>query len=291
MKRFFNSKGSGYSSRNVIIGDAYKRSDNLSYFYNNPVGILMDLFPLNFNYVSACNRNAKVGSFIENRQWKIPQPFMVYCPDLIQGIEGEVKLHTGEDEVIWDFIVDFNRRSENRSTFKCLLGNGRLVFAWCMYLNTEQNSKPTNNNRHYYYPYLMGASKQLTSAARAIHLDNDISKYRRWFVPVVDSNHLSLYVFDPSARKVVILDSLADSASYICGGTDSMKSMVTKMHYTLSLIGDFHAKNCGVKDWVIEKCKDVPQQYNGFDCGVFMMKFMELWDWEKLVHWFDQVTI
>ncbi|KAF9619584.1 hypothetical protein IFM89_007411, partial [Coptis chinensis] len=38
-------------------------------------------------------------------------------------------------------------------------------------------------------------------------------------------NHWWLYVFDPSARKVVILDSLAGSASYICRGTDSMKSM------------------------------------------------------------------
>ncbi|KAF9599623.1 hypothetical protein IFM89_001365, partial [Coptis chinensis] len=170
-----------------------------------------------------------------------------------------------------DFIVDFNRWSENKSTFKCLLGNGRvtsfLVFAWCAYLNAEENSKSTNYNRHYYYPMLIGASKvktkndmQLTSTARAIKLDNDISEYRRWFVPVVDSNHWWLYVFDPSARKVVILDSLAGSASYIYGGTDSMKYMVTKMHYTLSLIGDFHAKNCDVKDWVIEKCKDVPQQ-------------------------------
>ncbi|KAF9619111.1 hypothetical protein IFM89_005125, partial [Coptis chinensis] len=89
-----------------------------------------------------------------------------------------------------DFIVDFNRWSENRSTFKCLLGNGRvtsfLVFAWCAYLNAEENSKPTNYNRYYYYPMLMGASKaktknemQLTSAARAIKLDNDISEYRR----------------------------------------------------------------------------------------------------------------
>ncbi|KAF9607787.1 hypothetical protein IFM89_000685, partial [Coptis chinensis] len=137
-----------------------------------------------------------------------------------------------------------------------------FVFAWCAYLNVEQNSKPTNNNRHYYYPYLMGASKvktknemQLTSAAHAIHLDNDISEYRKWFVPVVDSNHWWLYVFNHSAHKVVILDSLAGSASYICGGTDSLKSMVTKMHYTLSFIGDFHAKNCGVKDWVIEKYK------------------------------------
>ncbi|KAF9595002.1 hypothetical protein IFM89_035976 [Coptis chinensis] len=104
---------------------------------------------------------------------------------------------------------------------------------------------------------------QLTFMAHAIKLDNDIIEYRRWFVPVVDSNHWWLYVFDPSARKVVILDSLAGSASYICGGTDSMKSMVTKMCYTLSLIGDFHAKNCDVKDWVIEKCKDVPQQHNG----------------------------
>ncbi|KAF9592937.1 hypothetical protein IFM89_019142 [Coptis chinensis] len=59
-----------------------------------------------------------------------------------------------------------------------------MVFAWCAYLNAKQNSKPTNNNRHYYYLYLMGASKvktkneqQLTSAARAIHLDNDISEY------------------------------------------------------------------------------------------------------------------
>ncbi|KAF9615559.1 hypothetical protein IFM89_024591, partial [Coptis chinensis] len=147
-----------------------------------------------------------------------------------------------------DFIVDFNRWSENRSTFKCLLGNGRvtsfLVFAWCAYLNAKQNSKLTNYNRHYYCPYLMGVSK--------------------WFVPVVDSNHWWLYVFNPSACKVVILDSLAGSASYICGGIDSMKSMVTKMHYTLPLIGDFHAKNCDVKDWVIEKCKDVPQQHNGY---------------------------
>ncbi|KAF9590902.1 hypothetical protein IFM89_000158 [Coptis chinensis] len=108
-----------------------------------------------------------------------------------------------------------------------LTGNLQLVFAWCVYLNAEQNSKPTNNNRHYYYPMLMGASKdkiknemQLTSAARAIHLDNDISEYRRWFVPVVDGNHWWLYVFDPSARKVMILDSLASSTSYICGGTE-----------------------------------------------------------------------
>ncbi|KAF9612715.1 hypothetical protein IFM89_003257, partial [Coptis chinensis] len=112
-----------------------------------------------------------------------------------------------------------------------LTGNLQLFFAWCAYLNAEENSKPTNNNKHYYYPMLMGASKdkiknemQLTSAAHAIYLDNDISEYRR-FVPVVDSNHWWLYVFDPSDRKVVILDSLTGSASYICGGTDSMKSM------------------------------------------------------------------
>ncbi|KAF9592912.1 hypothetical protein IFM89_018628 [Coptis chinensis] len=89
---------------------------------------------------------------------------------------------------------------------------------------------------------------QLTFAACAIHLDNDISEYRRWFVPIVEGNHWWLYVFDPSARKVVILDSLASSASYIYRGMKSMKSMVTKMHFTLSVIGDEYAKKCGVKD-------------------------------------------
>ncbi|KAF9620471.1 hypothetical protein IFM89_013088, partial [Coptis chinensis] len=49
--------------------------------------------------------------------------------------------------------------------------------------DAKQNKEVlTNYNRHYYYPYLMGASKvktknemQLTSVARAIKLDNDIS--------------------------------------------------------------------------------------------------------------------
>ncbi|KAF9620023.1 hypothetical protein IFM89_010639 [Coptis chinensis] len=141
----------------------------------------------------------------------------------------------------------------------------QIVFAWWVYLNTEPNSMLRNNNRQSYYPMLMGVNKdksnnevQLTSVACAIHLDNDICEYRRWFVPVVDGNHWWLYVFDPSARKVVILDSLTSSASNIYGGMESMKSMVTKMHFTLSVIGDEYAKKCAVKDWIIEKCQDVP---------------------------------
>ncbi|KAJ1389893.1 Ulp1 protease family, C-terminal catalytic domain [Sesbania bispinosa] len=87
------------------------------------------------------------------------------------------------------------------------------------------------------------------------------------FAPTLFENHWSCYVLDYGEKKLYVLDSLARVHSF--------------------------AKKCLDEDDVNLEIlyAEVPEQPNLYDCGVYVLKFMELWEPKKEMPYFKYEQI
>ncbi|XP_058092248.1 putative ubiquitin-like-specific protease 1B [Magnolia sinica] len=95
----------------------------------------------------------------------------------------------------------------------------------------------------------------------------------RVYVPVNhDNSHWLLMVLYPRQWEIIIIDSLVSNALL------KYKKMINLMTEALPILfqatGDVTAHEG--KTWTAKSMKFVPKQCNGFDCGIFVMKFIDI---------------
>ncbi|XP_050372334.1 ubiquitin-like-specific protease ESD4 [Argentina anserina] len=88
------------------------------------------------------------------------------------------------------------------------------------------------------------------------------------FVPIHKEIHWCLAVINKADQKFQYLDSL--------GGRDA-KVMQHLARYYVDEVKDKCGKDIDVSFWEFECVEDLPEQENGFDCGVFMIKYADFY--------------
>ncbi|CAN6913161.1 unnamed protein product [Brassica oleracea] len=86
------------------------------------------------------------------------------------------------------------------------------------------------------------------------------------FVPIHRSVHWTLAVINNRDRKFLYLDSL--------NGVDS-KILNALAKYLGDEAKEKSGKDIDVSSWDMEFVEDLPQQQNGYDCGMFMLKYID----------------
>ncbi|PRQ39195.1 putative Ulp1 peptidase [Rosa chinensis] len=88
------------------------------------------------------------------------------------------------------------------------------------------------------------------------------------FVPIHKEIHWCLAVINKRDQKFQYLDSL--------GGRDT-KVMQLLAKYYADEVKEKSGKDVDVSSWEFECVEDLPEQENGFDCGVFMIKYADFY--------------
>ncbi|XP_076891484.1 ubiquitin-like-specific protease ESD4 [Bidens hawaiensis] len=88
------------------------------------------------------------------------------------------------------------------------------------------------------------------------------------FIPVHKEIHWCLAVINKKEEKFQYLDSL--------GGTDK-QVMTVLAKYFVDEVKDKNGEDIDVTCWQQEYVTDLPNQENGFDCGVFMIKYADFY--------------
>ncbi|XP_055818317.1 ubiquitin-like-specific protease ESD4 isoform X3 [Solanum dulcamara] len=88
------------------------------------------------------------------------------------------------------------------------------------------------------------------------------------FVPIHKQSHWCLAVMNKKDEKFQYLDSL--------GGRDQQVLEVLA-RYFIDEVKDKNGKDIDVSSWKLEFVEDLPEQENGFDCGMFMIKYADFY--------------
>ncbi|KAK4380035.1 hypothetical protein RND71_001897 [Anisodus tanguticus] len=88
------------------------------------------------------------------------------------------------------------------------------------------------------------------------------------FVPIHKQVHWCLAVINKKDEKFQYLDSL--------GGRDNQVLRVLARYFT-DEVKDKTGKDIDVSSWKLEFVEDIPVQQNGFDCGMFMLKYADFY--------------
>uniref|UniRef100_A0A1J3CWA8 Putative ubiquitin-like-specific protease 1B n=1 Tax=Noccaea caerulescens TaxID=107243 RepID=A0A1J3CWA8_NOCCA len=88
------------------------------------------------------------------------------------------------------------------------------------------------------------------------------------FVPIHGGVHWTLAVINIRKRKFQFLDSLKGFDPRI------LKALAK---YLVDEVKDKNGKNIDVSSWDMEYVKDLPRQLNGYDCGMFMLKYIDFY--------------
>ncbi|KAL5163456.1 Kinesin-like protein KIN-13A [Glycine soja] len=104
------------------------------------------------------------------------------------------------------------------------------------------------------------------------------------FVPIHKEIHWCLAVINKKDKKFQYLDSLR--------GTDA-QVMKVLASYIVDEVKDKTGKDIDVSSWKKEFVEDLPEQQNGYDCGVFMIKYADFYSrnlglcFNQIVDWTD----
>lgn len=88
------------------------------------------------------------------------------------------------------------------------------------------------------------------------------------FIPIHKEIHWCLAVINKKDEKFQYLDSL--------GGRDK-QVMTVLARYFVDEVKDKSGKDIDVSSWKQEFVEDLPEQKNGYDCGVFMIKYSDFY--------------
>ncbi|KAK3189616.1 hypothetical protein Dsin_029177 [Dipteronia sinensis] len=88
------------------------------------------------------------------------------------------------------------------------------------------------------------------------------------FVPIHQQIHWCLAVINKRDKKFQYLDSLK--------GRDG-KVLNNLAKYYVEEVKDKSGKDIDLSDWELEFVEDLPEQENGYDCGMFMLKYIDFY--------------
>ncbi|VVB01534.1 unnamed protein product [Arabis nemorensis] len=89
------------------------------------------------------------------------------------------------------------------------------------------------------------------------------------FVPIHGGDHWTLAVINMKERKFLYLDSLNEA--------DTTKILNALAKYLVDEVMDKNGKDIDVRSWGCEFVKNLPRQHNGYDCGMFMLKYIDFY--------------
>ncbi|XP_019074433.1 ubiquitin-like-specific protease ESD4 isoform X1 [Vitis vinifera] len=102
---------------------------------------------------------------------------------------------------------------------------------------------------------------------------HDVASCEMLFIPVCENNHWHLHVLNIPAGRIEILSSLPlRRGNYISASTRRL---------SMALERALHAHGIHVNVEVsklVHVQPDLVQQKNGYDCGIFALKYMEYWN-------------
>ncbi|KZV24822.1 hypothetical protein F511_26481 [Dorcoceras hygrometricum] len=95
------------------------------------------------------------------------------------------------------------------------------------------------------------------------------------FVPIHKTNHWCLAVIDKKDKKFQFLDSfkMVDN-----------KVLKVLARYYVDEVKDKTDEDIDVRSWEEEFVKDLPEQENGYDCGMFMLKYADFYSRDIGLH-------
>ncbi|XP_030512003.1 ubiquitin-like-specific protease ESD4 [Rhodamnia argentea] len=184
------------------------------------------------------------------------------------GIEitGETLLCLGpgawlNDEVI-NLYLELLKEREKRDPQK---------FLKCHFFNTFFYKKLTSGRSGYDFKAVRRWTTQKKLGYSLIDCD-------KIFVPIHQEIHWCLAIINKKDEKFQYLDSL--------GGRDS-RVLKVLARYIVDEVKDKCGKDIAVGSWDQEYVSDLPAQENGFDCGMFMIKYADFYS-RGLGLYFDQ---
>lgn len=162
------------------------------------------------------------------------------------------------DEVI-NLYLELLKERENREPKK---------FLRCHFFNTFFYKKLIGGGNGYTYKSVRRWTTQKKLGYGLIECD-------KIFVPIHKEVHWCLAVINKKDQKFQYLDSL--------GGKDSQVLQVLARYYVDEVM-DKSRQDIDVTSWEFEYVKDLPAQGNGFDCGVFMIKYIDFYSRGMRLH-------
>lgn len=155
------------------------------------------------------------------------------------------------DEVI-NLYLELLKEREKREPKK---------FLKCHFFNTFFYKKLIGDGSGYNYK----AVKRWTTQRKLGYLLDDCD---RIFVPIHQEIHWCLAIISKKDQKLQYLDSLK--------GRDG-KVLNALARYFAEEVKDKGGKNIDLSSWEREYVEDLPEQMNGFDCGMFMLKYVDFY--------------
>lgn len=155
------------------------------------------------------------------------------------------------DEVI-NLYLELLKERENREPQK---------FLKCHFFNTFFYKKLMSGRSGYDYKSV----KRWTSQRKLGYGLIDCDKI---FVPIHKEIHWCLAIINKKEEKFQYLDSL--------GGMDTNVLKVLA-RYFVDEVKDKNGRDINVSSWKQEFVEDLPEQENGFDCGMFMIKYADFY--------------
>ncbi|XP_047171108.1 ubiquitin-like-specific protease ESD4 isoform X1 [Vigna umbellata] len=170
----------------------------------------------------------------------------------------------------------------SREKFQCLRPgawlNDEVINLYLELLKERERREPQKFlNCHFFNTFFY---KKLISGKNGY----DFKSVRRWtsqkklgyglhecdkiFVPIHKEIHWCLAVINKKEKKFQYLDSLKGVDTHV------MKVLAS---YIVDEVKDKTGKDIDVSSWEKEFVEDLPEQQNGYDCGVFMIKYADFY--------------
>lgn len=153
------------------------------------------------------------------------------------------------DEVI-NLYLELLKEREKREPDK---------FLKCHFFNTFFYKKLYNPNTRYDYKAVRRWTTQRKIGYSLMDCD-------RIFVPIHKEIHWCLAIIDMKAKKFQYLDSLRGSDAHV---------LDVLVKYITDEAKDKTGQDLDVSSWETQLVEDLPQQENGSDCGMFMIKYAD----------------
>ncbi|WJZ84248.1 hypothetical protein VitviT2T_003861 [Vitis vinifera] len=240
---------------------------------------------------TSSHKYKRTGRRIVKRPAICKSPFVAQCLKLFPKISHKDRLVADfaldEDadpgEVVCDMHGLFITRTELASLNEGRWVNNIIIGVTSRMLNANQ---PHPRRCHYFDPsFLVVLASLLPKARKEEILDrsrmflqadivgHDVASCEMLFIPVCENNHWHLHVLNIPAGRIEILSSLPlRRGNYISASTRRL---------SMALERALHAHGIHVNVEVsklVHVQPDLVQQKNGYDCGIFALKYMEYWN-------------
>ncbi|KAG4946306.1 hypothetical protein GLYMA_15G148700v4 [Glycine max] len=155
------------------------------------------------------------------------------------------------DEVI-NLYLELLKEREQREPLK---------FLKCHFFNTFFYKKLISGPKGYDFKSVRRWTSQRNLGYSLLECD-------KIFVPIHQEIHWCLAVINKKDKKFQYLDSMKGEDSFV---------LEKLAKYFADEVNDKTGKHIDVNTWKKEFVKDLPQQKNGYDCGVFMIKYADFY--------------